>query len=131
MRLMSMLLNRVGGWAVVSVITVSGCDASPSSEPLVSDSPTTVEDAGKDLPVGASAPFSVYAHCGFEFANIDGALWRTRLRDDGHGNPPDGWPVSVDGNIERVSENRAVFAGTNVSVRAVFRPAPHAQYLCD
>ena len=87
-------------------------------------------DAHVDLPVRATAPIRVYAHCGFEFTQIDGKLWRTRLRDDGQGNPPVGWPQVVVGTIERTSEREAMFIGENVRVRAVFRPAPHAEYIC-
>src|SRR5690349_19531674 len=85
--------------AVITVLTVmAGCSSGPATL-----------DAKDSLPLGATAPFSVYTHCGFQFAVIDGETWRTRLRDDGHGNAPRGWPVSVTGNIERISETRAVF----------------------
>lgn len=82
------------------------------------------------LPVGSAALLRVDAHCGFEFAQIDGELWRTRLRDDGNGNPPAGWPQVITGLIERTAERRATFVGEDVQVRAVFRPAPNATYMC-
>jgi hypothetical protein len=119
--------------ALSCVLTLTGCDGSADdAQPSGLTSPTSTVEARDNLPVGASAPFRVYAHCGFEFAQIDGRLWRTRLRDDGHGNPPRAWGTElVKGRIERVSESRAVFTGTNVKIHAVFRPAPHAQYMCD
>lgn len=87
-------------------------------------------DAHEDLPVGAESPLNVYAHCGFKFTRIDGVLWQTRLRGDGQGNPPAGWPNVVQGTVARVSKTRAIFRGTSVRVRATFRPAPNAKYAC-
>lgn len=56
-------------------------------------------------------PIRVYAHCGFELTQIDGTLWRTRLRADSQGNPPVGWPQVVVGFIKRTSEREASFTG--------------------
>jgi hypothetical protein len=83
-----------------------------------------------DFPVGAVAEFSVYAHCGVEFAGIDGTLWRTERRDDGDGNPPKGWPVLIEGTLTRPSTDQIVFTSTEIPVTLVFRPAPEAHYLC-
>ena len=111
--------------------TTEPAESPPDRVATVRESPTPFTgDPHEELPVGAVAPFGVYAHCGFEFTQIDGELWRTRLRHDGHRNPPSGWPEVVEGTVERTSPSRAVFVGGNVDVRAVFRPAPHAEYLC-
>lgn len=119
--------------AVAVLVVLGGCgsDASRAEVDTPSGaSASTAPGALRALRVGSTAPLRVYAHCGFEFTEIDGELWRTRLRDDGQGNPPDGWPQVVVGTIERTSANSAVFVGENVRVRAVFRPAPHATYTC-
>lgn len=37
-------------------------------------------------------PYTLYTHCGIEWARIDGTFWRaTRRLSDGNGNPPRGW----------------------------------------
>ncbi|MBF4161154.1 hypothetical protein [Nocardioides acrostichi] len=84
-----------------------------------------------EFPVGSTAHFAVYAHCGVEFTRIDGATWRTTRRDDGSGNPPKGWPQSIRGTLRRTASDRAVFTSTEIPVRLVFTPASHAQYFCD
>lgn len=124
-------VRQVALLIVMSAVALTGCDAANEGETRSPGGAASVQEARESLPVGASSPFSIYTHCGFQFATIDGALRRTRLRDDGNGNPPHGWPGLVTGTIERVSKNRATFTGINVTVRAVFRPAPHAQYFCD
>ena len=122
--------------AGVALACLSACSSGSAAEPADTDASNTPSklkslDAHEALPVGASGPLTVYAHCGFEFTNIDGELWRTRPRDDGQGNPPAGWTEAVEGTIERTSETRAVFTGSSVRVRAVFRPAPKATYVCQ
>lgn len=82
------------------------------------------------MPVGTRAHFTVFAHCGVQFTTIDGETWRTKLRDDGQGNPPDGWPQQIAGTLSRPSEDRAVFTSDAIPVTLVFRPAPDAKYAC-
>lgn len=108
-------------------MVLAGC---ASNDAPRKDAESATGDAHKVLPVGASAAFGVYAHCGFEFTQIDGSLWRTELRDDGQGNPPDGWPEVVEGTIERTAEDLAVFVSASPEIRAAFRPAPGATYIC-
>lgn len=83
-----------------------------------------------EFPVGSSAPFAVYAHCGVEFAFIDGTTWRTAPRDDGQGNPPKGWPESIQGTLTRPADDRAVFTASEIPVEFVFKPAPDARFMC-
>ena len=116
----------------ILLVGLGGCSSIDAGGPVkvtTSDMAASA-DAHVDLPVRATAPIRVDAHCGFEFTQIDGKLWRTRLRDDGQGNPPVGWPQVVVGTITRTSEREAMFIGENVHVHAVFRPAPHAEYIC-
>ena len=119
------------------LVCLAACSSGDGPRPVGGDTPETTTsavesvDAHQSLAVGAEAAFKVYAHCGFEFTEIDGELWKTRLRDDGQGNPPAGWTDVVEGTVERTSQTRAVFIGSSVQVRAVFRPAPGAKYACD
>ena len=122
--------------ASVLLVCLSGCTSddgrrSVSADTHGTDTPVVESaDAHEHLAVGAKAALRVYAHCGFEFTQIDGELWKTRLRDDGQGNPPAGWTDVVEGTVERISETRAIFIGSSVQIRAVFRPAPGAKYAC-
>jgi hypothetical protein len=108
---------------VVSVLALvcalAGCSNGP-------EAPNPTED----LPVGSHGELTVDAHCGFEFATIDGEVWKTKLVSDGQGNPPLDWPQMVEGTIERTSNDEAVFNGSNVDYRAVVTPAPDAKYTC-
>ena len=101
-----------------------GCASSDSGGPEVQAAPRD------SFPVGSRAAFSVDAHCGVEWAVIDGDTWHTRLRDDGNLNPPRGWPQLIDGVLSRPSTNRAVFVSDQIPVRLVFKPAPDAIWSC-
>ena len=116
----------------ILLVGLGGCSSIDAGGPVNVTAPDmgASADAHVDLPVGATGRIRVDAHCGFEFTQIDGKLWRTRLRDDGQGNPPAGWPQVVVGTINRTSEREAMFIGENARVRAEFRPAPHAEYMC-
>lgn len=62
--------------------------------------------------VGVTYDYSLYVHCGVEWARIDGAWWRTDPLSDGNGNPPDGWDnPDHDGNLTLTSSNTATFDG--------------------
>ena len=74
--------------------------------------------------------FTVDAHCGVQYINIEGVLWETKRRDDGNGNPPKGWPQAIKGRLDRVDKDTAVFTSEKIPERLVFRPAPDATYLC-
>jgi hypothetical protein len=102
----------------------AGCSKS-ESEPA--QDPVSAHD---HMPVGSRAAFTLFAHCGVEFTEIDGDTWRTKRRDDGDGNPPAGWPGAIEGTLTRPSENRAVFVSDAIPVVLVFRPAPNTMYIC-
>lgn len=125
----------VGAAALAVGLSLSAC--SSSDEPSESDGPEAAESSTgpsrgpmDDFPVGSSAPFAVYAHCGVEFAIIDGTTWRTAPRDDGQGNPPKGWPQSIRGTLTRPADDRAVFTAAEIPVEFVFQPAPDAKFSC-
>ena len=128
--------TSVGPVLLAAVLSLSAC--STAHKPSESDGPKAAESSAAaprgprdDFPVGSSAPFAVYAHCGVEFATIDGTMWRTAPRDDGQGNPPKGWPQSIPGTLTRPAVDRAVFAPAEMPVELVFEPAPGAKYYCD
>lgn len=83
------------------------------------------------FPVGATGDFTIYAHCGVQYAQIDGVTWRTRLHDDGNGNPPP-WPNDAfQGTITRPSIDRVIYTSPSLPLKKlVFRPAPDARYVC-
>lgn len=115
---------RVALFTLGLALLLAGCSASESE-------PSHVQASARDsMPVGSRAAFAVYSHCGVEFARIDGETWRTRLRDDGNGNAPHGWPGLIRGTLTRPSENRAVFVSDAIPEVLVFRPAPKAKYIC-
>ena len=121
--------------SLATVLSLSACTSSDKSPG--SDGPRAAQSSAggprapmDDFPVGSSAPFAVYAHCGVEFAIIDGTTWRTARRDDGQGNPPKGWPQSIRGTLTRPADDRAVFTSAEIPVRLVFQPAPDAAYTC-
>ncbi|WP_310528752.1 hypothetical protein [Nocardioides sp.] len=127
---------RVWAAALIVVLSLSACAS--SDEPSESDGPkAAVSSAGSskgpmdDFPVGSSAPFAVYAHCGVEFTTIDGTTWRTAPRDDGQGNAPTGWPERIPGTLTRPADDRAVFTASEMPVEFVFKPAPDAKFHCD
>jgi hypothetical protein len=111
-------------FALGLALLFAGCSTSESE-------PSQVQASARDsMPVGSRSAFTVSSHCGVEFARIDGETWRTRLRDDGNGNAPPGWPVRIHGTLTRTSENRAVFVSDAIPEVLVFRPAPKARYIC-
>ena len=46
---------------------------------------------GPGAEVGVAYDYSLYVHCGVEWARVDGVWWRTEPLNDGNANPPDGW----------------------------------------
>ena len=121
---MSSRLGALALAAVAMTVLNGGCASTESH-------PTEVRAAPRDVfPVGSRAAFRVDAHCGVEWAVIDGYSWHTELRDDGNHNPPRDWPQLIDGVLTRPSENRAVFVSDQIPVRLVFSPAPDAAWSC-
>jgi hypothetical protein len=101
-----------------------GCASFDSGSPEAKPAPRD------SFPVGSHASFRVNAHCGVEWAVIDGYAWHTKLRDDGNLNPPRDWPQLIDGVLTRPSTNRAVFVSDQIPVKLVFKPAPDAVWSC-
>jgi hypothetical protein len=83
-------------------------------------------DAGKPRAI----PFKLDAHCGVQYASIDGETWETERRDDGNGNPPEGWPQNIEGHLERLDDKTAVFTSAQIPIQLVFHPAPDAVWTC-
>ena len=67
-------------------------------------------DAGKPR----AFPFNLDAHCGVQ----------TKRRDDGNDNPPEGWPQNIEGRLERLDDETAVFTSAQIPIRLVFHPHP-------
>jgi hypothetical protein len=111
-------------------VLVAGC-TSHSDAAVESRTHATVTEPSGQVSAGTPrASFTVFAHCGVQFATIDGETWRTKLRYDGQGNPPNGWPQQITGTLSRPSQDRAVFRSDAIPVRLVFRPARDATHAC-
>jgi len=126
---------RVAAGACAVVLCLSGCRE--ASDPGSTGGPSTdstslssTQRVMKSLDVGATAEYDLYAHCGVQFTKIDGLTWRTRLRDDGNGNPPPGWPQVIHGKVERVAADTVIFSSDEIPDRITFHPAPDATYTC-
>ena len=113
--------------AVLACALATACTTDPQPPPAP-DAQTSVLPMDH-FPVGSTGDFTIYPHCGVEFAHIDGTLWRTRPR--GHGNPPP-WPEKAfRGTLTRPRADLAVFTSAALPVkRLLFRPAPDATYMC-
>ncbi|MFN2470436.1 MAG: hypothetical protein ABR583_05500 [Gaiellaceae bacterium] len=79
---------------------------------------------GPGVEPGARYEFTLYTHCGIEYARFDGRWWLADPPlDDGSHNPPRGWGnPSQPGTMELVAPDRAKFRAEELS--ATFRPAP-------
>lgn len=133
---LKVMRTQIAPILLASVLSLAACTSAgkPSGvdEPKVRESSAAASRGPMDdFPVGSSAPFEVYAHCGVEFTTIDGMLWRTTRRDDGQGNPPKGWPQSIRGTLTRPAVDRAVFEPADIPANLIFEPAPEAEYYCD
>ena len=75
--------------------------------------------------------FNVTAHCGVQYVTIDGRTWETKRRADKNGNPPEGWPHLIRGELARVSPRTAIFTSDEIPVRLVFHPDPNnTRWIC-
>lgn len=107
----------LAGLLVASCSTSNGSSTGEPSRPAVTVAP---DDA---FPVGSTGTYILWAHCGVQFAVIDGTTWRTRARDDGQGNPPSGWPDAIEGTLNRPSERRVIFKSPSIPEVLVFKPS--------
>jgi hypothetical protein len=118
---MQRTVKGVAGVCALAVLVLAGCSnegASPQSPPPTEQ----VVEPNDPFPVGSSGPYIVEAHCGVKFATIDGKTWATTPRNDGHGNPPAGWPDRIEGTLTRPSEDVAIFETEQIPDRLTFEP---------
>lgn len=95
-------------------VVVSAC----SGDDDVADGPAQADIDG-DPPYGLGAEvgetydYTLYTHCGIEWARIDGVWWQAPTPlDGGNANPPPGWGNPYDdGELEIVDETRAIYRG--------------------
>ena len=80
------------------------------------------------MDVGATAPFSVWTHCGVRYTTIDGIYWETR---DGQINPRPEYPEWIRGTLNRTSQDSAIFTGTTIPITLTYHPAPDAKFYCQ
>jgi hypothetical protein len=87
------VLMRILSRLIVVVVLLTGC----ASDRGVADPGQDPADVANEVPygvgveVGDTYDYSLYVHCGVEWARIDGVWWRTDPLNDGYANPPAGW----------------------------------------
>src|SRR3954447_2550282 len=111
---------RAAEWRRAFAVGCGGGDGTPGSGEALS--------AHKSMDVGATVPFSVWIHCGVRYTTIDRVTWQTR---DGQGSNDPERPEMIDGTLNGVSEDRAVFTSEETQVKFVYRPALDAKYYCQ
>ena len=114
-------------------------DAEQEATPTTGDRPSS--GPGSDQPpygpgvaVGETYEYTVFTHCGIEWAEIDGALWKTDQRlSGGNQNPPKGWgDPEQDGQLRIEDADSAIFVGDNgESVTFQRTGATEVPYACD
>lgn len=97
----------------------AGCSADEGQADVGIDPADVANDVpyGSGVEVGATYDYSLYVHCGVEWARIDGVWWRTDRLDDGNANPPDGWGNPYQrGQLVVADGDLATFAGPDGAV---------------
>lgn len=103
----------------------------PSPTPSPTESlPEHPPPYGPGMTIGKEYDYSLYTHCGIEFATFDGRRWRTEPLDDGSGNPPAGWGnPSQSGAVVLLTRDRAEFRGDNGET-LLFEPTNERPPMC-
>ena len=81
--------------------------------------------SGRPASTSATVPYSLYTHCGIDWARIHGRWYRASPPlSDGSGNPPSGWGNPYQqGTIRMISSTEAEFADSaGHHVRFILQP---------
>ena len=117
--------------AVVAVAGVAGAIPRFGLVKVPAAGSGQLADAPKErgMQVGKKYRFTLYTHCGIEFARFDGRWWHTAPLID-RGNPPRGWGnPSQRGKLMLLDEDRAEFRGDN-GKKLTFTPANEQPPMC-
>jgi hypothetical protein len=119
-----MTLTAVGTTAAVLASGLAGCGSasrSPASGPSIPVPPGAVTGVA----FGSPQPYTLYTHCGIDWALIHGRWYEAvHPLSDGQGNPPPGWGnPDQPGVITLTSAARALFRdAVGHRVELVLRP---------
>ena len=113
--------------AVAWMLVLTGCGSAQQATSGVSGGASPVSTS-------SSVPYSLYTHCGIDWASIDGRWYRASPPlSDGSGNPPAGWGnPDQQGTIQVISDTEAEFTDpAGHHVRFVLQPgATRPAQLC-
>jgi hypothetical protein len=104
--------------AAAGMLVLAGCG---SAHPAAGNAATGSPSAS----TSPAAPYSLYTHCGIDWARIDGRWYQASPPlSDGSGNPPAGWGnPSQQGTIQVISSTEAEFTDSaGHHVRFVLQP---------
>jgi hypothetical protein len=89
--------------ASAGLLVLAGCGAAAGATP-----------AGRSPGDASRVPYSLYTHCGIDYARINGHWYKaSRPLSDGSGNPPSGWDNPYQqGTIQVISRVAAKFRDT-------------------
>jgi hypothetical protein len=91
-------------------------------EAVFHPTPTSPPDA-----VGTSQPFSLYTHCGINYADFDGkAFYADPYLWDGNGNPPSGWGNPEDNGTMTLKDQTTAEFMDSAGNCATFSTQPRA-----
>ena len=88
---------------------------------------------GPGVEIGKSYDYTLYTHCGIEWARIDGFWWHTTPINDGNSNPPLGWDNPYDtGELVVIDHFTAVYnSGRDINVEFKRTIEVKAPFVCQ
>ena len=104
--------------AVAGMLVLAGCGSAHQA-------PGGASGGGSPTSTSSAVPYSLYTHCGIDWARIDGRWYRASPPlSDGSGNPPAGWGnPDQQGTIQVTSGTEAEFTDSaGHHVRFVLQP---------
>jgi hypothetical protein len=123
---------------LIGLIVVAGLSTGCASDQGVADPGQDPADVANEAPygvgveVGETHDYSLYVHCGVEWARIDGVWWRTDPLNDGDANPPAGWGNPYTPGTVTLSEpDVAIFDGPAGTVEFTRTDIVDVPYECE
>ncbi|MGH2858371.1 MAG: hypothetical protein ACRDMJ_12925, partial [Solirubrobacteraceae bacterium] len=99
----------------------------------VGDGPMLSGHSRMRTPAPGPVPYTLYTHCGINWALIDGTYWRAaKPLSDGQGNPPPGWGNPTQrGTLTLIAPGMAQFQSPAGSVTFKRTPRTRPPFLCS
>ncbi len=118
----------------IGAALLAGCSSNNGQAGVGQDPADVANDVpyGPGAEVGVTYDYSLYVHCGVEWARVDGVWWRTDPLNDGNANPPDGWDNPYHrGELTLREPNVADFQGPEGSVEFERTDIVDTPYECE